>query len=43
MLEIPANTLRWVKEMLVRLAKALEALVADGRLNRVGRVSVVRE
>ncbi len=43
MLEIPAKTLRWVKEMLVRLVKALEALVADGRANRVGRVSVLSE
>jgi len=41
-LDTPARARRWVSEMVVRFVKALEALEADGRVRRVGSVSVLR-
>lgn len=41
--ETPASARSWTTELEVRLAKAREALVADGSSNRVGRVRLLRE
>ena len=41
LLEIPARVRRCVRESVVRFVKAFEALVADGSVRRVGRVSVL--
>jgi len=40
-LEIPARARRCVLETALRYVKAFEALVADGRVRRVGTVSVL--
>lgn len=42
MLDIPANARRCVKESVVRFVKAFDALVAVGRVRRVGRVRELR-
>lgn len=39
----PAKVRNWTTELEVRLAKALEALVADGRSRSVGSVRLLRE
>jgi hypothetical protein len=41
-LEIPARVRIWVRDTLVRLLKAREALDAVGRVSKVGRVRVLR-
>jgi hypothetical protein len=41
-LEIPARVRIWVRDTLVRLVKAREALDAVGRVSKVGRVRVLR-
>lgn len=38
---MPASVRRWIRETLVRFVKAFEALVAVGRVSRVGRVRVL--
>ena len=38
---MPASVRRWVRETVVRFAKARDAFVADGRVRRVGRVRVL--
>jgi hypothetical protein len=38
---MPARMRRWARETVVRFVKAWEALVADGRVRREGRVSVL--
>lgn len=40
-LETPASVRRWVSETVVRLVKAREALLAEGKVSRVGRVKVL--
>ena len=42
-LETPARVRRWSSELALRFAKAFEALVAEGRVNSVGSVRVVKE
>jgi len=39
--EMPANARRWVRETFVRFVNAREALLADGKVRRVGRVRVL--
>jgi hypothetical protein len=39
--DMPARARKWVSEMVVRFVKAWEALVAEGRVRRVGRVRVL--
>lgn len=41
MVDTPARARRWVSERVVRFVKARDALVADGRVRRVGRVRVL--
>jgi len=42
LLDTPARTRRWVRESVVRLVKALEALLAEGSVSSVGSVNVLR-
>lgn len=41
LLDIPARVRRWVSEMVDRFVKAWEAVLAEGRVRRVGRVRVL--
>lgn len=43
MLDTPARVRRWRTELVLRFAKAFEAVLADGSVNSVGRVRVVKE
>ena len=43
MLETPASARRCRTELVLRFANAFEAVLADGSVNSVGRVRVVKE